>query len=142
MTLDDFAAEMSAVTERAEEGLALDCAEAAGRDFLAVLRTVTPKRTGHLMESESLDSVTGSGATAEAVVGAHARYAAFRNYGGTITARKKNRRGQYMLGTPGVGFFGRSVTQHGAHYFERAEAGSQPAIQAACREVLARYLTL
>ena len=142
MNLDEFAARMQAVTDRAEEGLARDCAEEAGRDFLAVLRVVTPKRTGHLMESESLDSVTGSGPTAQAVVAAHARYARFRNDGGTITAKKKNRRGQYMLGTPAAGFFGRSVTQRGAHYFERAEAQSQTEIEAACRAALDRYLTL
>lgn len=142
MNLGEFAAALRGLADRAESGLALECAEEAGRDFLTTLRLVTPKRSGHLMDSESLDSVTGSGTEAEAVVGAHAIYAKFRNDGGTITAKKKNKRGQYMLGTPAVGFFGRSVTQHGAHYFETAEGESRPAVEGACRAVLERYLTL
>ena len=142
MNLGEFAAALRGLADRAESELASTCAEEAGRDFLATLRVVTPKRSGHLADSESLDSVTGSGAVAEAIVGAHAIYAKFRNDGGTITAKKKNARGQYMLGTPEVGFFGRSVTQHGAHYFETAEGLAGPQIEAACQGVLERFLTL
>lgn len=137
VNLGEFAAALRGLAERAEADLAPQCAEEAGRDFLAVLRAVTPKRTGHLMESESLDSVTGGGAVAEAVVGAHAVYAEFRNNGGTIT-----RHGPGSLGTPAVGFFGHSVTQRGSHYFERAEGLAVSQIQAACQGVLDRFLVL
>lgn len=143
MNLDEFAAAAGTLADRAEEGLARDCAEEAARDYLTVLRAVTPKRTGHLMDSETVDSVTGSGAYAEAVIGAHAVYAAFREHGGTITRHLPR---PHVLGNPAVGFFGRgnpaTVTQRGSRYFEKARAASGPAIEEACRSVLAEFLTL
>lgn len=137
MDLAEFAGALRGLADRAETELAPECAEEAGRDFLTTLRAVTPKRTGHLMDSESLDSVTGGGPVATAIVGAHAVYAEFRNNGGTIT-----RHGPGSLGTPAVGFFGHSVTQRGTHYFEKAEALARPAIEAACRAKLAEFLVL
>ena len=137
MNLEGFAAEVRALADRAETDLAAACAGEAGRDFLAVLRMVTPKRTGHLADSESLDSVTGGGAVASAVVGAHAVYAEFRNNGGTITKHSPG-----SLGTPAAGFFGHSVTQRGSRYFERAEGLAGSVIAAACQAKLAEFLTL
>jgi len=135
--LAGFAAAVRALAGRAETDLAPACAGEAGRDFLAVLRAVTPKRTGHLADSESLDSVTGGGPVAIAVVGAHAVYAEFREHGGTITKHTPG-----SLGTPAVGFFGHSVTQRGSHYFETAEGLAGPAIEAACQAKLAEFLHL
>lgn len=136
MNLAEFAAEVRALAERADAELARTCAEEAGRDFLTVLRMVTPKRSGHLADSESLDSVTGSGAVATAIVGAHAVYAEFREKGGTIHVRNAK------VLTDGVSFFGKSVTQRGSHYFEKAEGLARPEIAAACEATLRRFLTL
>jgi phage gpG-like protein len=137
VNLSEWAGEVRGLADRAESELAPECAREAGTDFLTTLRVVTPKRTGHLMDSESLDAVTGGGPVATAVVGAHAVYAEFRNNGGTITKHTPG-----SLGTPAVGFFGHSVTQRGAHYFEKAEELSRPAIQAACQAKLAEFLVL
>ncbi|HZR50116.1 MAG TPA: HK97 gp10 family phage protein [Streptosporangiaceae bacterium] len=137
MNLGEAAAAFRAIAERAESGLAREACEEAARDYLAVLRMVTPKRSGRLAESERIDSVTGGGTFAVAVVAPHTRYAAFRNYGGTITRHKPG-----SLGTPAVGFFGHSVTQAGSHYMERAEGAAAGPVSAACRAVAGRYFTL
>ena len=77
------------------------CAEGS-RDFLAVLRMVTPKRSGALMDSETVTGPTGSGAFAVAEVGPHIIYAEFRNEGGTISAKVEPARsgGKYPSGKP------------------------------------------
>ena len=137
VNLGEFAAELKGLAERADADLARTCAEEAGRDFLAILRMVTPKRSGHLAASESLDSVSGGGAVAVAIVGAHAKYAEFREHGGTITKHSPG-----SLGTPAVGWFGHSVTQKGSHYFEKAEGLAGPQIAEVCRATLSRFLTL
>jgi Bacteriophage HK97-gp10, putative tail-component len=136
VTLDEFAAAVDALADRAEADLATECAEASGRAFLAVMQAVTPKRSGHLAASETLDAVIGSGPTAVAVVGAHARYAEFRNKGGTISVRNAK------VLTDGVAFFGKSVTQKGSHYLERAEAAAPAEIARVCQTTLERFLTL
>ena len=128
MDLAAFAATVRGLADRAGTELAPVCAEEAGRDFLAVLRAVTPKRSGHLADSESLDSVTGGGPVATAIVGAHAVYAEFRERGGTIHVRNAK------VLTDGVSFFGKSVTQAGSHYKERSAGPGQVALTQACKE--------
>ena len=139
MNLQGFAGDVRALAGRAEAGLATECAEAAGKDFLAILRVTTPKRTGRLADSEKVDAVTGGGAVATAVVGAHTVYAAFREHGGTITRKLPP---PHVLGNPEVGFFGHSVTQAGSHYFARAQGLAQGPIAAACRRALDEFLVL
>ena len=137
MDLAEAAAAFRKIAERAEAELALTACREAARDYLAVLRAVTPKRSGALMESERIDAVTGGGTHATAIVAPHIRYAAFRNYGGTITRHKPG-----SLGTPAVGFFGHSVTQAGSHYMERAEGLSRGPVAEACRRVASEFFTL
>lgn len=137
MDLAEAAAAFRKIAERAEAELALTACREAARDYLAVLRAVTPKRSGALMESERIDAVTGGGTHATAIVAPHIHYAAFRNYGGTITRHKPG-----SLGTPAVGFFGHSVTQAGSHYMERAEGLSRGPVAEACRRVASEFFTL
>lgn len=136
MGLDEFAAAMEAVTGRAETGLAAECARAAANEFLAALHVTTPVRSGALRASERVWRVWGSGPTAEAIVGPNIIYDRFRNDGGTISVRRAK------VLTDGVSFFGRHVTQHGAHYMEAAQAESASTIPAAMRIVLSDFLTL
>lgn len=135
--IGDLAAKMRAIADRCESSLALDACSEAAKDAVAVLRIVTPKRTGALADSEVVNSVTGGGTHATANYGPHKVYDRFRNDGGTIT-----RHGPGSLGTPAVGFFGHSVTQRGSHYMERGSAAAVPVVEAACARVLAEYLTL
>jgi hypothetical protein len=139
VNLEGFAGAVRELAERADGELASTCAEEAGKDFLAILRVVTPKRSGRLAASEKVDAVTGGGAEATAVVGAHTVYAAFREHGGTITRKLPL---PHVLGTPETGFFGHSVSQAGSHYFEKAEGLSKGPIAAACLQALNRFLTL
>jgi phage gpG-like protein len=136
VNLAEGAAAWRDVAGRAEAGLARECCEAAARDYLAVLRAVTPKRTGKLMESETIDAVTGGGTHAMAVIGPHTVYARFRNYGGVISVKHAK------VLTDGQTFFGKSVRQSGSHYMEKAEAASAGPIAEACREVVARFFTI
>ena len=135
--IGDLAARMREIADRCEASLALDACGEAAKDAVAVLRIVTPKRTGALADSEVVNSVTGGGTHATANYGPHKVYDRFRNDGGTIT---KHRPGS--LGTPAVGWFGHSVTQAGSHYMERGSAAAVPVVAAACARVLAEYLTL
>jgi Bacteriophage HK97-gp10, putative tail-component len=135
--LAGFAAEVRALAARAESGLARDCAGAAARELLAALEVTTPVRTGALRASERIFSVSGGGPAAVAVVGSDLVYAKFRNDGGTIRVKHAK-----VLGTPAVGFFGKKVTQAGAHYMEAAEAEAIGPIQAACASIVADFLTL
>lgn len=137
MNLEGFAAAARDLAARAETGLAREACTAAARDYLAILRAVTPKRTGRLANSETIDSITGSGAVAVAVVAPHTVYAEFREHGGTIT-----RHGPGSLGNPEVGWFGHSVTQAGSHYMEKAEGLARGPVAAACRIALDRMLVL
>jgi hypothetical protein len=143
VNLGEAAAAYRAVAERCEASLALDAAEAAARDAVAILRIVTPKRSGALAGSEVVNSVTGGGLHAVANYGPHKIYDKFRNDGGTIT-RKLGR--PHVLGGYGGPYFGHgnpaTVTQAGSHYMERGEAAARPAVAAACAMVLDRYLTL
>lgn len=137
MNLSEGAARYREIAARCEDSLALDCARAGAKEYLAALEVTTPVRSGALRASEHIDAVFGSGTHATAVVAPHIIYAAFRNYGGTITVKRAR-----VLGTPAVGFFGRSVTQSGAHYMEKAEDESRGTMAAAMGIIVSEYLTL
>ena len=106
--------------------MARECAAAGARAFLPIEKSVTPVLSGRLRESETVKAVTGGGTYAEAVVAPNTVYAHFRNFGGTSTVRRAR-----VLGTPEVGFFGRSVTQAGSHYVERAHSAATGPVQVA-----------
>jgi hypothetical protein len=137
VNLAEFAAEIRVLAGRAEAELAAECARVAGKEMLAALEVTTPVRSGALRQSERVFSITGGGPVAVAVVGSDLIYAKFRNDGGTIHVRRAK-----VLGTPAVGFFGKSVTQAGSHYMERAEAEAAGLIQAMCAITLAEFLHL
>jgi hypothetical protein len=136
VNLAGFAAAAKAMAGRAEEGLAVECARTAAREYLAALHITTPVRSGALRASEHVFSVSGSGAAATAVVGSELVYARFRNYGGTIRVKRAR------VLTDGSRFFGREVHQHGAHYIEGAEGVARGPIRAACQIRLDEYLRL
>jgi hypothetical protein len=130
------AAAFRGLADRAESDLALEACGEAARDYLAVLRQVTPKRSGRLADSETVTGPSGGGLRATALVGPHVIYAAFREHGGTIHVRNAK------VLTDGVSFFGRSVTQAGARYMEKAEGPGSAAVAHACRVVAVRFFTL
>ena len=137
MNLGEFAGAVKDLAARCETSLARDACTEAARDYLAILRHVTPKRTGRLADSETIDSIAGGGAVAVAVVAPHTVYAAFREHGGTITKHSPG-----SLGTPAVGWFGHSVYQAGSHYMEKAEGLASGPVRGACQMVLDRMLVL
>lgn len=135
MTLAEFAAKLRAAADRAETELAGQMVTAMERDYLAVLRIMTPKLTGALADSEYPDFIRVSGTHAEAVVGPHIVYARFRNDGGTITSK-----GPWPLRNKATGqVFGRSVTQAGSHYMERAHDAAQGACHVAAQAAVDRF---
>lgn len=136
MNLAEAAAAFRGLAEKADSDLALEACREAATDYLTVLRAVTPKRTGALADSETVTGPTGGGTHAVAEVGPHIVYADFREYGGTITV--KNAR----VLTDGASFFGKSVTQRGAHYMERSEGPGRAAVEDACRIAVERFFTL
>ena len=136
MNFAEGAAAFRGLADRAEADLALEACGEAARDYLAVLRQVTPKRSGRLADSETVTGPTGGGSRATAFVGPHIRYAAFREHGGTIHVRNAK------VLTDGFSFFGKSVTQTGARYMEKAEGPGGAAVAQACRVVAARFFTL
>ena len=130
MNLEEAAARYREIAERAQESLALDCARAAADVALPALKSATPVLTGALRDSEHIDAVFGGGDHATAVIAPHIIYARFRNDGGTIRSK-----GPWSLHSAATGqYFGRHVTQHGAHYMERGEErGAGPAREAIAR---------
>ena len=136
MNLAEFAAAAREVAERADAGLARNCARAGANEFLAALHVTTPVETGALRASERVWRVFGGGATAEAIVGPSIIYDRFRNDGGTITVRRAK------VLTNGSQFFGRSVTQAGSHYMERAAEWSEGTMPAAMQVILDEIVTL
>lgn len=129
--LGELAGALRRAASELESHGAIDCAGQAGHAYLVVLRDVTPVLTGELRASESVDSERGSGTRAVATIGAHTDYAAFRNDGGTITAKRFP-----QLGNPSAGWFGKSVTQAGSHYFASAGAAAQGPVADACGKVI------
>jgi hypothetical protein len=136
MDLDGFAAAIDTLADRAEARLAAECARVAANEFVAALHVTTPVESGKLRASERVWRVWGSGATAEAIAGPNIIYDRFRNDGGTISVRRAR------VLSNGFRFFGRHVTQHGAHYMEKAEAESAATIPAAIRIALGDFLVL
>lgn len=139
MGIADYAAEWDELASRAEAELAITAVRAGAQDLLAVMRIVTPKRTGHLMESEVVQSVDGDGAHAVALVGPDGSviYDKFRNDGGTITAKNFP-----QLGNPEAGWFGKQVTQEGSHYMERAEDEGRGVVESAMQAAVEEFFTL
>ena len=136
MNFAEAAARARAVTDKAQASLARDCARAGANEFLAELHVTTPVETGALRASERVWRVFGGGATAQAIVGPNIVYGAFRNDGGTIHVRRAK------VLTDGSRFFGRSVTQAGSHYMERAQDWAEGTMPAAMKTILDEYLTL
>ena len=154
MDLRDFADRLSKAYEDVTDHGALDACEKAARQFKDELQFNTPVLTGALRDSEDLDSLTGSGESATAVVSTHLPlYAAFREHGGTIRAHDRPRGGwtgeptgvfprrwgihQHTLHWPG-GPFPLEVHQAGSWYMRRTVdwANSGPAAQTARDAVL------
>lgn len=135
--LSAWAGRLREAASRVESDLALTVAREQARDFLAIERAVTPKRTGRLADSETVDALTGGGSHAEAVVSPHTVYAHFRENGGTITRKLPP---PHVLGTPATGFFGHSVTQAGSHYVERAQGIAAGPLHAVAESVTAEFL--
>lgn len=136
MNLAEAAAAARAMAERCEASLARDCAQAMAGAALTALKSATPVRSGRLRASETIDSVSGGGSHATAVIAPHTVYAEFRNRGGTIHVRNAR------VLTDGVSFFGRSVTQAGSHYMERGEALGRAPAEVAARMVAGEYIRL
>jgi hypothetical protein len=134
-SLGELAAALRKAGEQLELNAARECAADAGQAYLQVLRGTTPVLTGHLRASERVDSVRGGGTFAVATIGAHTVYASFRETGGTIHVK-----GARVLSN-GSAFFGKSVTQAGSHYFERADAASGGPIDEACENAIAQILS-
>ena len=110
-----------------EDRVAMDVCEAQALVFQHIEREITPKKTGALADSETIEGLAGGGSRAEANVAPHKIYAQIRNDGGTISAKNHP-----VLGNPAVGWFGKMVVQHGTHYVERSRAAAQgPSRQAA-----------
>jgi hypothetical protein len=127
VNFSEAAAKFRAATDRAEASMARECAAAGARAFLPIERSVTPVLSGRLRQSEAVKAVTGGGTFAEAVVSPNTVYAHFRNFGGTITVRRAK------VLTDGSRFFGRSVTQAGSHYVERAHNAAIGPVQVAIK---------
>lgn len=150
--LGAWAAKVAAAAERIEGGLAIAVVREQARDFLAIERAVTPKRTGRLADSERIDSISGGGSHARAVVSPHTIYAKFREDGGTISAKygevwktpKNSKTGRarmyrHTLHWEGGGF-PMHVTQAGSHYVERAQGAAAAPLAGAAEQVLATFL--
>ncbi len=135
--MGEFAAKLEAAAAWLRGEAALDVCEAQALAFQRIEREVTPKRSGRLADSETIDSLSGGGGHARAVVSPHTPYAAFRNNGGTITKHSPG-----SLGNPAVGWFGHSVTQRGSHYVERAEGLAAGALRQAAEAVIEAGLDL
>jgi hypothetical protein len=140
--LGEWAAKVAEAAERLESTGAIDICEEQAKDFVAIERIVTPKRTGALADSERIDSISGGGASAHATVSPHKIYAAFRENGGTIHAHAG-------LGRMGLrphtlhwdgGPFPLSVSQRGAHYVEKAEGAAASVLTGTAEEVMAEIL--
>lgn len=137
MNLSEAAARFREMAEKASEGLAVDCARAGAKEYLAGLFVTTPVLTGALRATEKVNFVSGDGTHAIADVGPDIIYDRFRNDGGTITVKRAK-----VLGTPAVGFFGRSVTQAGSRYMERAVTEVEGTLPAAMQGIVDEYFTL
>jgi succinate dehydrogenase/fumarate reductase flavoprotein subunit len=137
VNLSEAAARFREMAERANEGLAVDCARAGAKEYLAGLFVTTPVLTGALRATEKVNFVTGDGTHAVADVGPDIIYDRFRNDGGTIRVKRAK-----VLGTPAVGFFGKQVTQAGSRYMERAADEVEGTLPAAMKGIADEYFTI
>jgi hypothetical protein len=88
VNLSEFADALVKAADAVEDHGAIDACDEVSARMLEELHSNTPVLTGALMESERVDSLTGDGASATAVVSTHLPlYARFRERGGTIYAR-------------------------------------------------------
>lgn len=150
MNLAEAAAAARAMAERCEASLARDCAEQMARAALAALKSATPVKSGRLRDSETIDSVSGGGSAATAIIAPHAKYAKFRDEGGTISAKDEPARSgrKHLSGKPyrhslaWPGGFAMHVTQAGSHYMERGEALGRGPAQVAAKAVLEEFIRL
>jgi hypothetical protein len=141
--LGEAAAAFREMAARAESELALVACREAAKDYLAILRIVTPKRTGALADSEHIDAVFGGGTHATAVVAPHKVYADIVNDGGTVTRHLPR---PHVLGNPAVGFFGHgnpaTVTIKGRGYMEKAAGAAKGPVAQACQRAADEFFTL
>ena len=136
--LSEFAARLREIADRAESGLALEACRMGSREYLAVLQEETPVLSGDLRASEHVWSVSGGGEHAVAIAGPDIIYDRFRNDGGTIRSK-----GPWPLRNRATGqVFGRSVTQAGAHYMEKAEGPGRAALAQACKVTADEFFEL
>lgn len=133
-SLEAFASALDRAARRLEDGGARRVADEFGQDFLAEFKRNTPVETGALQGSESME-ISGGGSSATVKVSTHlALYASFRNDGGTITVKRAR------VLTDGASFFGKSVTQHGAHYKEKTVTWAEGAIGGLCDQIVQEIL--
>ncbi|HLK72264.1 MAG TPA: hypothetical protein VKU77_01310 [Streptosporangiaceae bacterium] len=142
--MGEYAAKLEAAAAWLRDQAALDVCDAQARDFLAIERIVTPKRSGHLADSETIDSISGGGGHARAIVSPHAVYAQIQNDGGTIHAHAglglKGKR-PHTLHWDGGGF-PLEVTLKGHGYVEKAEGLAAGALRQAAEAVIEAGLNL
>ncbi len=134
--LAELAAKLKDLAGRTESEFAGGCIREIAPAALAALKHATPKRSGRLAGSETIDSITGSGTTATAVLAPHTIYAEFREHGGTISVKHAR------VLTDGESFFGKHVTQAGSHYMERGEAAGRGPCAEAAAAFAAEFFTL
>jgi len=141
VTLDEFAADVREIAQHAEMDLAMDACQTGSRAFLAVLRAVTPKRSGRLAASETVTGPFGSGARATAQVGPHCVYAEMENDGGEISAHPgKGRKGKGRHTLHFEETFALRVHHKGSHYMEKADALGRAVVAAAVAKIAAEFL--
>jgi hypothetical protein len=141
----EAAGRLAAAAARIQDGLAMDVCEAQALAFQQLERELTPKKTGALADSETIDSLSGGGSHAEATVAPHKIYAEFRNDGGTIHAKEGPARSGRLHQPSGIpyrhslawaGGFAMHVTQAGAHYVQRAQAAAPGICRQAAEAVM------
>jgi hypothetical protein len=134
--LAEFAGKLKDLAARTESEFAAGCIREMAPVALAALKASTPHRSGRLAGSETIDSITGSGTRATAILAPHTIYAEFREHGGTISVRSAK------VLTDGESFFGKHVTQAGSHYMEKGEAAGKGPCAAAAAAFAAEFFTL
>jgi hypothetical protein len=149
--IGEFAARLEAGAAKLKESGAIEVCEAQALTFLRIEHAVTPKRSGHLADSEYIDSISGGGSHAIATMGPHAKYAEIENDGGTISAEDRwvtgiNKNGKpyrvrHTLHWPGGGF-PLHVKHKGSGYVQKAEGLAQAAMRQTAEQVIEAILDL
>ena len=139
-----WAGKLSDAAAKMDAGMAITVVREQAKDFLAIERIITPKKSGALASSEAINSISGGGTHAVASVSPHRVYAQFREDGGTIHAHERmvtGRNGRLYRHTLHFdGVFAMHVTQAGAHYVEKSEAAARGALESAAASVMAEFL--